>query len=233
MSELDCPRSDEAAAYVLGALEDAEVERFRRHLTECARCRQEVSELQPTVDRLATSAPATAAPAHLHDRVMAVVTSEAELLAAAGHEADRPPRARRRSFRLGPAGALATAAALAAGVVIGLAASSGTSTHVTHAVMASSAPPGATAMLRQTDGRADLEVSHMTQAPNGRVYEVWVQRGTAAPQATDALFVVDHSGDASVSIPGGVHGVRRVMVTNEPVGGSSAPTTEPVITVPL
>jgi hypothetical protein len=36
-----------------------------------------------------------------------------------------------------------------------------------------------------------------------------------------------------VAVPGNLHVVTGVMVTNEPAGGSLAPTTQPVITVPL
>ena len=127
--------------------------------------------------------------------------------------------------------ALAAAAALAAGVIVGaLANGSGRSTHVTRAVVASS---GGSAVLRQSGGRAELDVSHLAQAPTGRVYEVWVQRARGGPQPTDALFVVDQAGDAAVAVPGSLSGVQRVMVTNEPVGGSRVPTTAAVITVPL
>jgi hypothetical protein len=57
------------------------------------------------------------------------------------------------------------------------------------------------------------------------VYEVWLKRspsGRAIP--TDALFTVDADGAASVGVPGSVNGIREVMVTAEPVGGSRVPT---------
>jgi anti-sigma factor RsiW len=224
----------DAGPYVLGALEEPEAEVYREHLAGCAACRREVAELQPVVDMLPVSAPIVPAPGHLRDRIMGVVHSEAELLNAAGNEADRPARrARSRPrWRVGVLGGLAGAAALAAGVLIGaVAIDNGGSTHVTRAVVA--AGTGTSAVLRQSGGRAELDVSHMAQAPGGRVYQVWLQRPHGAPEPTDALFVVDRSGNAAVDVPGNLHGVQRVMVTNEPVGGSRVPTTQPVINVPL
>ncbi len=44
------------------------------------------------------------------------------------------------------------------------------------------------------------------------------------PLPTDALFTVSAAGAASVGVPGGVSGVREVMVTSEPLGGSRVPT---------
>jgi anti-sigma-K factor RskA len=73
----------------------------------------------------------------------------------------------------------------------------------------------------------------MRQAPSGRVYEVWMQRGTSAPVPTHSLFDVPHDGSASVALPGDLHGVRVVMVTLEPAGGSPHPTSAPVITAKL
>ena len=72
----------------------------------------------------------------------------------------------------------------------------------------------------------------MPQAAPQRVYEVWVKRA-GPPRATDALFTVSRAGDATVAVPGGVAGVRTVLVTSEPRGGSSAPTSSPVIVANL
>jgi hypothetical protein len=60
------------------------------------------------------------------------------------------------------------------------------------------------------------------------VYEVWIKRA-GAPLPTDALFTVAADGAATVGVPGGVSGVREVLVTSEPRGGSRAPTSPVVI----
>lgn len=226
----DCHLSVDAAPYLLGALDDREAEAYRLHLAGCAICRREVGELEPVVDLLPSSAPLVAAPPYLGERIMSVVKGEAELLNAAGHAADRPPR-RRRSWRPPQALALVAGGALAAGLLVGaLISGGGSSVHETHGLVAAS---GASAVLRQSGGRAELDVSHLAPAPAGRVYQVWLGRPHRPPAPTDALFGVNRSGDAAVAVPGNLHGVTRVMVTSEPAGGSLAPTTQPVITVPL
>ena len=85
---------------------------------------------------------------------------------------------------------------------------------------------GASASLRVNGGRAELLVDGMPQVPARRTYQVWVQRG-ATPQPTDALFSVSGSGGATVAVPGGIAGVRAVLVTAEPLGGSRTPDARP------
>jgi hypothetical protein len=86
----------------------------------------------------------------------------------------------------------------------------------------------ASALLRLQDGQAQLLISGLPPSPRNRVYQVWL-KGSGAPQATDALFTVSSRGDATVGVPGVVRGVRELMVTSEPLGGSRQPTSAPVI----
>ncbi|MCW3029646.1 MAG: hypothetical protein JWN81_2857, partial [Solirubrobacterales bacterium] len=92
--------------------------------------------------------------------------------------------------------------------------------------------PGATALLRLAHGQAQLTISGLPQPPRDRVYEVWLKR-SGEPQPTDALFTVSSNGDATVGVPGVGKGVREVMVTSEPLGGSLRPTRAPVIVARL
>lgn len=228
-----CERSADAAPYVLGALADAHG--YREHLGECASCRAEVAELQQVVDTLPASVPAIRAPEALRERVLATVRSEAELLQAAHSPAsETPARAgRRRSLRLSPLGAgLAIAATAAAAVAITVGLRSSTPVRVRTAQIAASIP-GARASLRQRGGHAELVVSGMPQPPVGDIYEVWLARSPSSVQPTDALFGVTNTGSGSVNVPGDLHGVQLVMVTREPRGGSSHPTTPPLLRVTL
>jgi anti-sigma-K factor RskA len=230
----ECPRQLDVAPYVLGALEQHELESFDEHVAGCAQCRMEVSEMQAVVDELAASAPALVAPSELSERVLQTVRSTAEVLNAAGHEADRPSRfaerARRRSFAF--AGAAAALAAIVAVVlVITLGGSSPTSERVILG-QASGAARGAAVSLHKRGSHAELLLAHMPQPGAGRIYEVWLVRGKA-PSPTDALFGVSSAGGSAVDIPGSLHGVKQVLVTSEPLGGSLAPTREPVIAVTL
>jgi hypothetical protein len=80
--------------------------------------------------------------------------------------------------------------------------------------------------------RGTLHLVASEDYPAGRVYEVWL-KGAGAPQPADALFTVSASGDATVGVPGVVPGIREVMVTAEPLGGSRTPTGRPVIVAHL
>ena len=224
---LRCQESVDAAAYVLGALD--EPESYREHLATCTVCQAEVARLQPVVDTLPATVPPQSAPEELRRRVLSVVRAEAELLRAAGQEADEPPR--RSSRWRQPRAAVLAWCALAAGVVavlaIALTAGSSQQTRVTSAHVA---VVGAHASLRQVDGHSELLLAGMPQPPSGKIYEVWLSRGRA-PQPTDALFGVTMDGSGAVVVPGSLHGVKEVLVTSEPLGGSSHPTSTPLIRV--
>jgi len=170
-----------------------------------------------------------------------------ELEVAAAHEpvgappaAERPrPRKKRsedswwrRPLRaLGPLPvALGAAVLLALGIGIGTLVSSGSSDRTVQAqVVAPSAPSARASLTIGGDDQATLKVQNFPSPPRGRVYQVWLKRpGSAAPQPTDALFDV-RNGTATVDVPGGVQGVDQVLVTDEPNGGSAAPTRSPVV----
>jgi hypothetical protein len=225
-------RVQDAASYVLGALPEHELESYREHLSGCAECAAEILALQPAADSLALGVVRVEAPADLQARLMSVVGGEAELLHAAGREADLPPRGR-VGWRARLAPALATAVALAAGLAIGALAINGSTNTVTRTqtIQAAVATPGyhATAALQKVGSHVVLVVTGMPAPPPGHIYEVWLERGTRSPQPTDVLFSVTHSGGGSVGVPGSLEGVSKVLVTAEPLGGSLKPTREPVI----
>jgi anti-sigma-K factor RskA len=222
----DC-RGD-AAAYVLGALEADEATDFRRHLAGCAVCRDEVMALEGVVSALPMAAPQVEAPASLRRSLMTEVRADAKRRSP-GSEGWRE---RLPSFGGGrpalAAGALVAAAALAFGVVE-LSSSSSASPRVIQASVLGI--PGS-ATVRVSGGHAELTVAHLPAPPQGRIYQVWLQRG-GKPSPTTALFGVTSSGAGSVDVPGNLHGVRAVMVTAEPFGGSRAPTRAPVIVAQL
>lgn len=81
-----------AGAYALDALDEHERARFRRHLDECAACRQEVAELQATAARLG-AAMGEEPPAELKDRVLTEVrTTRQQPPSARSEERERLPR---------------------------------------------------------------------------------------------------------------------------------------------
>jgi anti-sigma-K factor RskA len=210
---------EDAAAYVLGALEPAEADAFRRHLADCVSCQHEVAELEQVTGSLADATVRYEMPRELRGRVLREVraTPKAAAHAAAGTRTWSP-----RRLRIARGAALAIAVAGIA-VVLVLALSGGGSS--TRTIQASTG----SAELTIAGGRADLIVHRLPTLPAGRIYEMWVQRGNATPTPTGTLFAVTSSGTAAVGVPGGVSGVSAVMVTQEPAGGTPAPTTGPVI----
>jgi hypothetical protein len=240
MTALGCPRTDDAASYVLRAMPDGEWEAYQDHVARCAPCAEKVAELGFVADALLSGVPQLSAPPPLRDRVMAIVGAESELLRATGHGADRaapvqPPRRwRLRPLRPRPAIALACVA-LAVGIGGGALLSSGDGGVTPRMVVARVEAPGAKARVRMTADGAKLEVSRMPPPPEGRIYQVWLHRGGARtpPVPTDALFSVTRDGDASVDVPGDLRDVDAVLVTDEPPGGSRRPTRAPVIRASL
>jgi anti-sigma-K factor RskA len=215
-----------AAPYVLGALTDEESEAFRRHLDSCTICREEVAAVQVVASALPAAAPQLTAPRDLKRRVMGTVREDAR-----GESAHPRERAARRVPRW--RGALAGVAVAALVVLlVAVVFAPGGGSGGARVIRAEVRVPGASALLRLQNGQAQLTISRLPQSPRGRVYEVWLKR-SGAPQPTDALFTVSSQGAATVGVPGVGHGVREVMVTSEPIGGSLHPTRAPVIVARL
>jgi anti-sigma-K factor RskA len=232
--------SDSVASYLLGALPDHEREGFEEHLHSCAECRAEVDHLRVASDALPNAAIQMAPPPELKDRIMAVVNQEAELLRAAGPEADRAPAAdakprKRRvvavlrpgwwSMRPGLAlvASMLVLAVGAGGALVAESAINGGTKDVQFAV-------GSGKLILNEDGHSTLEVSGLEQPAPGHVYQVWLKhKDDADPQPTNALFSGRSDGSASVDVPGSLKNVEQVMVTEEPDGGSTAPTSDPII----
>jgi hypothetical protein len=175
--------------------------------------------MREVADVVPMSVPQYRAPRELRRRVMDQVRADQRALDPGARPVHR---ARPRRLRWAPIGGLAAAAC--AGVIGYTVAGSG-STPTTHVY---AAQVGA-ATLRVTGNRAELVVQRLPQPGPHRIYEVWLKRGTGAPQPTKALFGVTRRGQADVGVPGFSRKVTAVLVTAEPAGGSPAPTSSPVI----
>jgi anti-sigma-K factor RskA len=227
-AELDCGR--DAAAYVLGALDDNEAIAFRHHMATCATCREEVELLESAANALPMMVPQYQPPSTLRTSVMDEVRRDARRPAAA------PAAARTsRSFlaRPVPKPVLVALGALAVLAVITVLLSRGPSTSGTQYVRASTAWRGGGAVVALNGSTGQLLVKGMPAPPAGKVYEVWVQHGHGSPSPTDALFDVNKLGEAAVDVPGKLSSNDTVMVTAEPAGGSLVPTPPAVIVASL
>jgi hypothetical protein len=234
---------EEIGAYLLGALTDLERQAFERHLETCAECRYEIEQLRPVADALPRSVEQVEPPASLKTSLMEIVEREAREAAAGEGEQtwaapparSRPPlRERLRLPSLRPAFALA---ALLLGLVAGfgvaqLGGDDGGRTVV--ATVDQSRIPQGTGNLRvEGDGEdgAILRVNGMPEPGGARVYQAWVQRdGMIIPQPT---FEVGPDGSGAVAVPEDLSDAQAVLVTREQRGGATAPSEQPILSVPL
>src|SRR4051794_30052866 len=174
-------------AYALGALPDSERERIAGHIEACPICAEDVAQLERGATRLVDTAPAVEPPPELRGRIMAVVEKEAALLRATS----RPPQESRSEPRRRFGGAslrwaTAAAAALVVGIVVGSQVIGGGDSGKTRTLNASVGRGHA--WVEVTDGHAHLVVDGLASPGAGRVYEMWVQSGDAAPRpASDNL----------------------------------------------
>jgi anti-sigma-K factor RskA len=224
----DHDRGDDAAAYVLGALEPREAAEYLQHLTRCVRCREELAGLAPVADALASAVPQVPVPPELGRRVMRAVRDQPH---GKAQRVDRQPRKPSRFPRPGfaPAAGIATACVVAILAFVAIHHGRDMARVVSARVMGS---PGA-AQLHISHNHAELVVSRLPPPPAGRIYEVWLKRGSTSPAPTSALFSVTANGAATVDVPGNLRGVSQILVTQEPAGGSRVSTHRPLIVASL
>jgi hypothetical protein len=172
------------------------------------------------------AAPAGAASRKLRQRVLSTVRSEAPLYPPARGPTRRAyiPRA-----TILPVLALAITAAAALIASATLPSSRRPRSHVPFSAAAVVRAHATRAQLLVGSARTELVVSRMPQPPIGEIYELWLVRASSPPQPTDALFTVTHAGNGAVQVPGQLRHVREIMVTSEPLGGSSSPTSAAVL----
>jgi anti-sigma-K factor RskA len=227
-----------SGAYALDAVDDIERAAFARHLEECPGCAQEVAELTGTAARLA-DATTVAPPARLRERVLDEIARTRQLgpLLPGPPPGRRLPGAPRRWRR-------AIGAVAAAVVLLGGGGGAAVEEHRVRvaqrqaaraaeieAVLA--APDTVVRMLTGPDGTGRftlvmsasrneaLAVFGGLESPGvDRTYQLWTVRGT---QAIDEGSLGTGATDGSVLVEG-VRDAQAFAVSNEPAGGSPAPT---------
>jgi len=235
------PRRDDLAAYALGALQSDEAGALERHLEGCRGCRDRLRWLTPAVDVLPASVEPRTPPDGLRESLMATVRAEAAAAAGDASPAHTRPATAREPWWHGLRGLLARpAVGMAALIVLIAGVGAGWLLRGSDTVEPRSSLVRAEPVGSATPVAATLEVSHdagtlhvqaLPAIPSDEVYEIWIQRaGVMEPSNT---FVLDRNGSAEAAIPGPLNGGQAVYVTREPRGGSSQPTTRPVLQAPL
>jgi anti-sigma-K factor RskA len=235
-----------SGAYAVGALDDIERAHFEAHLETCADCRQEVAGLLEATALLAETT-AVAPPPHVRDAVLAGISTVRPLppVVEKTHATATAAGARRASGRRWfPA---LVAAAVLAVVGVGVAVTQPWDDDATSQRRISAADQiigasdvemvnldlegggHATVYRSKQHGRAVIVTKDMPAAPDGKVYELWLQRGdqmVAAglmPDRADQTFLLE--GDATDAV--------GVGITIEPAGGSEEPTLPAVALIEL
>jgi anti-sigma factor RsiW len=225
--------------YVLDALPGPQREAFERHLHRCASCQTEVRGLRETAARLALAA-AVEPPARMEQRVLAATYRTWQLPPC--HLADRVRPRRRPRLRVAAAAA-GVAAAIAFGVTGSLTQHQVEGTRTRYAAITEVlvAPDARVQTMRTTVGgtvtvvtsRAEREAvvitTGMPSLSTAQVYQLWVM-GPAGARSAGLLSRMDQAGPV---LAAGVVTGDRIGITIEPAGGTSSPTTTPIIAIPV
>jgi anti-sigma-K factor RskA len=236
--------------YAVHALEHHERQAFERHLQGCDSCEAEVRAFRETAARLAM-ARSLQPPAGMEQRVLAATYRTRQLppLPARERGARWRPGAGRRWARMPGMPRLAVAVA-AASVVAALAlgglqvvtqqrldsarASGAAIARVLGAsdarieTMATSEGGTVTVIVSDQQRDALVSTSGMTAPPDGRVYQLWVIDAYGARSAG----LLPAAGPTGPVLASGVLRGDRIGITVEPSGGTSRPTTTPIVMLP-
>ena len=248
-----------SGSYVLDALSEPERDSFERHLQHCALCGAEVRGLRETAARLGL-ARSLDPPPQLRARVLAAAHRTRQLpplvgerfgpahrrarvtrlLAGRLDSGQRRPRIPRLATALAAAG-LAVVAALGITQAVTRHQSGGTQIASTAISRVVTAPDARTEIMRTSvGGTVTIVVSARQQAavvsaqgmrslPSSETYQLWV----IGPDGARSAGLLSGTGQVGQVLAAGVVPGDRIGITVEPAGGTSTPTTTPVIAVPV
>lgn len=250
-----------SGSYVLDALSEPERDGFERHLQHCPLCQDEVRGLRETAARLGL-AKTLDPPPQLRPRVLAAAYRTRQLPPPVDDQtglerrraqvtwlfAERP--AQRHAPRRPQVPRLAAALAAASVVVV-------VALGITQALTRHQpgGPPTASAAISRVvtapDARTETErttvggtvtvvvsadrqaavvsAAGMRSLPSAQTYQLWV----IGPDGARSAGLLSGTGQAGPVLASGVEPGDRIGITVEPAGGTSSPTTTPVIAVPV
>ncbi|CAN5188852.1 anti-sigma factor [soil metagenome] len=250
-------RKDDAAslsgAHALNALDGVDSARFEKHLRESEETRNEYTELSDTAVLLGLAVAPVDPPAHLKASIMAAVAGTPQLAAVpeSGHTAESfsgaaGRKAQARWFARPVVGLAAAAAAVAlifgGGVLASTinqnmqqqaqadqlaAINSASDSRRIAAPMTGGG--SATLVWSHELARAALIMDGLPPLSADKVYELWFIDSTGARAA--GMFTVGSSGSMWRVLDGKMAQGDTVGVTVEPAGGSTTPTTAPIVAI--
>ena len=237
--------------YALDAVDGAERDLFEHHLRRCRPCGNEVRGLAETATELAMAA-ALPPPPRVKDRVLAATAVTRQLPPAVDRPSRTPRWTPRQTVRPSWTPRLAAAVAvvsLAVAVVLGAV---GLRTRreldsaraQDQAIAAVLAAPDAHIMSRATtdggtatvvvsrvEGKIVFTTAGLPRLPASKVYELWLMGPPRIRRA--GLLPAPAAGRTAPVLASGLVTGDSVGVTVEPAGGTSRPTTSPIVVMSL
>lgn len=241
-------------SYAINAIDNpAERTRFERHARRCPDCAAELRGMTIAATRLGIAA-GESPPPELRDRILAAVSATRQLPPEAGRSRARVKAAGLRAsgarlplpVRLAEGAWMIAAACVLIVVILAVALAStkhqlGKARNDQAAITAVLTAPDARALTRPTSAggtatvvyslarHALIVTSAKLPAPGaGKVYELWLIRPSVTRRA--GLLPAGGAGPVLVS---GLRAGDDLGLTVEPAGGTSQPTTTPVLVLPL
>ena len=231
-------------AYAVDALTGAELDEFEAHLRRCASCTEEVRGLQETAARLGLTT-AIAPPPGMRRQVLAAASRTRQLPPVGGRLIPRDPQRRMKRLRRSLPRSVAVVAMAAAIVVLAILQVNTRdqlqrTQQGSRAVAAVLAAPDArietssttvggtvTAVISPREREAVITAAGMPTPTDAKVYQLWVISAAGARSA--GLLPGSSTGVTSPVLAAGVRPGDRLGITVEPAGGTSQPTTTPVV----
>jgi hypothetical protein len=241
----------QTGSYALDALTDEERADFDKHLARCPSCAEEVRGLREAAARLAM-ATAVTPPPEMRSRVLTSALRTRQLPPAGRNLLARAGK-RTGPRRLSPsrAGLTAGVLALVAAVAFLLVTQLSTRSQLQRAQASNSAiaavlaAPDArietapatvggtvTAVMSLREHEAVVTTANVPSLPGTRVYQLWIMTSSGAAKSA-GLLTVTSAGSTEPVLASGVLPGDRIGITVEPAGGTTQPTTTPVVIMPV
>jgi anti-sigma-K factor RskA len=222
---MNCEEANDLLALdAVGGLEPSDRAEMERHVSTCATCRQLAAQYADVASLLPAALEQVQPPARLRRNLMAQVYAESS------PKANRPWWQRLvdaipANRAITAVGALAVVAALVFGIW-GMPGRRSAVTPVSYPVSGGTSQESVTGTLVADTAANEsvLTVHGLAPLPSNQVYEVWLIPGHGAPKGVAFLAPTPSGGGWTAVVSGSLEGYDSVAATNEPVGGSPAPT---------
>jgi anti-sigma-K factor RskA len=227
---MNCEEANDLLALeAVGALEPSDRAEMERHLASCAACHQLAAQYADVASLLPAALEQVPPPARLRRNLMAQVYAEAT------SESTQPWWQRLiaaipANRAITAVGAVAVVAALVFGIW-GMPGRRSASTQLSYAVSGGTSQESVSGTLDvdTTGNQSVLTVHGLALLPSTEVYEVWLIPAHGAPKGVAFLSPSPSGGGWTAVVNGSLDGYDSVAATNEPAGGSPAPTGSQVL----